>query len=248
MQSNSPKMKTYQLGMQHFHSTSAMEGNFEMKLHEFLNTENEQHMNNLLMAFAPCQQLCWRKWSLWSPPGHQEVKDRQRDHRTPFCEATPGLAGVGASKHHSYTVPKLLGLAEDPFPPLSCRNSTFHALQVLQGGGEAARDADWEWRAHGPGWHQSCSAAPGAAQGSLCQEAAAAPTPTHLLLTCPGTNSSLFPITSTARAVSPHSPSSAPQLPHQVSYLPPKDLRTSSGTCKQLTHFPQAPTSSTVQI
>lgn len=103
--------------MQHFHSTSAMEGNFEVKLHEFLNTENEQHVNNLLMAFAPCQQLCWRKWSWWSPPGHREVQDRQRDHRTPFCGATAGAGWCGGSKHQSHTVPRLVGLGGDPFPP-----------------------------------------------------------------------------------------------------------------------------------
>lgn len=77
----------------------------------------------------------------------------------------------------------------------------------------------------------------------------AAPTPIPLLFTPPGINLALFsPSPLQPSAISPHSTpcptsniSSAPQTPHQVSYLPSKDLRIYSVTCKQLTSLRHPP-------
>lgn len=229
--------------MQQFHSISATEGNFEVKLHEFLNTENEQHMNNLLMAFAPCQQLCWRKWSWWSPPGHQEVKDRQRDHRTPFCEA--GWCGELPNTRLTQC-PNSWGWERSHHSHLWWTGTgSFMRNRCCKGG---KGHQGWRLRMESL-WPRMAPQLLGQHRPTLHWEAAAAPTPIHLLFTVPGTNLSLFsPSPLQPRAVPPHSTpcptssiSSAPQLPHQVSYLPSKDLRTYSGTCKQLTSLRHPP-------
>lgn len=135
-------------------------------------------MNNLLMDFAPCQQLCWRKWSLWSPPGQQEVKDRQRDRRIPSVEAAvplQGLGGVGGFQTPELPSAQIHGAGrgariptKSPFPPLISRNQIIHAEQLLQGGGKVTRGEDWEARAHGQELHHSSSAGPWSSTNPHC--------------------------------------------------------------------------------
>lgn len=63
------------------------------------------------MAFASCQQLCWRKWYLWSPSGHQEVKDGQRNCRITLLPVQNDTWGVQVSTQGQN--PDISGWEED---------------------------------------------------------------------------------------------------------------------------------------
>lgn len=115
---------------------------------------------------------------------------------------------------------------------------------------KVTRDEDWEARAHGQELHHSSSAGPWSSTNPHCngrQQRHQHPftSSSHFLAE---TQLSYFPSPLHAWAISPRSIpcptssiSSAPQLPHQVSSLPSKVLRTYSGTCKQLTSLRHPP-------
>lgn len=156
-------------------------------------------MNNLLMAFAPCQQLCWRKWSLWSPPGHQEVKDRQRDHRIPFCEAATSLQGAGwcgglPNTRVTHCPKSQLG---DPIPTSNKQELDLSCTGSFITGVRRGVEMGWRlrFRVHGQEGHHSSSAGPWSSTYPHCNRRQQIQHPfIHLLFTLLGTNLAfLFP-------------------------------------------------------